>query len=100
MIVDRISSLSFTTGPISSICLPPTTYNTPVNSVATVTGFGTTSADTDQPSTRLLTVDVNIISNSDCKSKNNVYSSKVVDTMVCASVPQGGKVYNSNYFHR
>jgi hypothetical protein len=41
---------------------------------------------------RLLTVDVNIISNTDCMSKNNVYSTKVVDTMLCASVPQGGKV--------
>jgi hypothetical protein len=41
---------------------------------------------------RLLTVDVNIISNAECKSKNNVYSTKVVDTMLCASVPQGGKV--------
>jgi hypothetical protein len=42
---------------------------------------------------RLLTVDVNIISNAECKSKNNVYSTKVVDTMLCASVPQGGKVH-------
>jgi len=84
-------SIRLVGGPISSVCLPTTTFNTPVNSVATVTGFGTTSADTDQPSTRLLTVDVNIISNSDCKFKNNVYSSKVVDTMLCASVPQGGK---------
>jgi hypothetical protein len=63
-----------------------------VNFLATVTGFGTTSADSEEPSTRLLTVDVNIISNSDCMSKNNVYSNKVVDTMLCASVPQGGKV--------
>ena len=40
---------------------------------------------------RLLTVDVNIISNSACMSKNSVYSTKVVDSMLCASVPQGGK---------
>ena len=45
---------------------------------------------------RLLTVDVNIISNSDCMSKNNVYNTKVVDTMLCASVPQGGKVIVQN----
>ena len=41
---------------------------------------------------RLLTVDVNIISNDECMSKNDVYSTKVVGTMLCASVPQGGKV--------
>ena len=37
---------------------------------------------------RLLTVDVNIISYAECKLKNN----KVVDTMLCTSVPQVGKV--------
>ena len=42
---------------------------------------------------RLLSVDVNIISNSDCMSKNDVYSSKVVNTMLCAGVSQGGKVW-------
>ena len=81
-----------TSGPLAPVCLPATSYSPGVDSVATVTGFGTTSAESDQPSTRLLTVDVNIISNSACRSKNPVYSSKVVDTMLCASVPQGGKV--------
>ena len=81
-----------TSGPLAPVCLPSTSYNPGVDSVATVTGFGTTSAESDQPSTRLLTVDVNIISNSACRSKNPVYSSKVVDTMLCARVPQGGKV--------
>merc|ERR1711892_506281 len=84
-------SVQLVGGPISPVCLPASTYSPPVGSVATVTGFGTTSAASEEPSTRLLTVDVNIISNSACMSKNSVYSTKVVDTMLCASVPQGGK---------
>ena len=64
---------------------------TSADSLATVTGFGTTSEDTDQPSARLLTVDVNIISNSQCRSMNSVYGSKVVSTMMCAGVPAGGR---------
>ena len=42
--------------------------------------------------TRLQVVDVNIISNTACKAKNSLYNTKVVDTMMCASVPEGGKV--------
>ena len=37
-------------------------------------------------------MDVNIISNADCKAKNSLYNSKLMETMVCASVPEGGKV--------
>ena len=58
-------------------CLPSANFNPPVNSVATVTGFGTTSENSDQPSSKLLTVDVNVISNSDCRNMNSVYGSKV-----------------------
>ena len=76
---------------MTPVCLPSPYYYPPVDSLATVTGFGTTSEDSDQPSPTLLTVDVNIISNSDCKNKNNVYNSKVVETMVCAGAGLGGR---------
>ena len=76
---------------MTPICLPPPSYMPLTNSVASVTGFGTTSEDSDEPSARLLTVDVNIISNLDCKTRNTVYSSKVVDTMLCAGALLGGK---------
>ena len=41
---------------------------------------------------RLRMVDVNIISNANCRALNSLYNTKVVDTMMCASVPEGGKV--------
>ena len=72
------------------VCLPPADFQ-PVNSLATVTGFGTTSEESDQPSSRLLTVDVNIISNSACSAMNSVYGSKLVPSMLCAGVVGGGR---------
>ena len=59
-------------------CLPPpeTSFPQP-GSLATVTGFGTTSADSDAPSSRLLTVDVNVLTNSECRAKNSIYAGKV-----------------------
>lgn len=85
------SAVPLTAGSATPICLPAANRDPPALSTATVTGFGTTSADSDSPSTRLLTVDVNILSNAACRAKNSVYSGKVVDSMMCASVPQGGK---------
>jgi hypothetical protein len=41
---------------------------------------------------RLLSVDINVISNSACQSMNELYSTRVTDTMLCAGVPGGGKV--------
>ena len=73
------------------VCLPPANFNPPVNSVATVTGFGTTSESSDQPSSRLLAVEVNIISNSACSAMNSVYGSKLVPSMMCAGVVGGGR---------
>ena len=73
------------------VCLPPANFNPPVNSLATVTGFGTTSEGSDQPSSRLRTVDVNIISNSVCSAMNSVYGSKLVPSMLCAGVVGGGR---------
>ena len=73
-------------------CLPPSGSNLPnAGSLATVTGFGTTSADSDAPSSRLLTVNVNILTNSECRAKNPIYSGKVDSNMICAGVAQGGK---------
>ena len=41
---------------------------------------------------RLQAVEVSIISNADCKAKNRLYNTKVLGTMLCAGVPEGGKV--------
>ena len=41
---------------------------------------------------RLLSVDVNILSNADCRAMNALYASRVADTMICAGVSGGGKV--------
>ena len=77
---------------MTPVCLPSSQSPAPaVNSVASVTGFGTTDENSEDPSSRLLTVDINIISNNDCKTKNNIYSSKVVDSMICGGSAQGGK---------
>ena len=73
------------------VCLPPANFQPAVNSLATVTGFGTTSENSDQPSSRLLAVDVNIISNSACSAMNSVYGSKLVPSMLCAGVVGGGR---------
>jgi hypothetical protein len=40
----------------------------------------------------LLTVDVNVISNAECRAMNELYSTRVTDTMICAGVTGGGKV--------
>ena len=77
---------------MTPVCLPSPYYSPPDNSLATVTGFGTTDENSDQPSPRLLTVDVNIISNNDCINKNTIYSSRVKGTMICAGVLYGGGV--------
>ena len=76
---------------MTPICLPDVNDSPTMNSVATVTGFGTTDENAEEPSTRLLTVDINIISNTDCKNKNSVYSTKVVDSMICGGSVLGGK---------
>ena len=59
-----------------------------------MTGFGTTSADSDAPSSRLLTVNVNILTNFECRAKNTIYSGKVDSNMICAGVAQGENIFD------
>ena len=59
-----------------------------------MTGFGTTSADSDAPSSRLLTVNVNILTNPECRAKNPIYSGKVDSNMICAGVSQGENIFD------
>ncbi|XP_023343911.1 transmembrane protease serine 6 [Eurytemora carolleeae] len=84
-----------TTVPISSsilpACLPLFNQSPAVGSVATVSGFGVIQEDNSEASTSLREVDVNIISNSMCSSLNDVYKTRILNTMLCASVPEGGK---------
>ena len=74
------------------VCLPQPEFTPPVGDVVSVSGFGTTSAESDDPSPKLLQVEVSVMSNKVCSRINNVYGAKVKDTMMCAAVVGGGKV--------
>ncbi|MCA9572348.1 MAG: serine protease, partial [Myxococcales bacterium] len=54
--------------------------------LATITGWGTLTEDGATPNT-LQSVDIPIISNAECF---NAYPGEIVDSMICAGVPQGG----------
>jgi len=66
-----------------------------VNDKVTVLGWGVTSpSGGGGVSDKLMTVDVNAISNNDCNnhgSGQNSYGGQISDHMLCAKVPQGGK---------
>ena len=73
------------------VCLPSPSYSPAPDSLATVTGFGTTSETASEPSSRLLGVEVRIISLDQCAASNQVYGAKLVSSMLCAGARLGGK---------
>merc|ERR1712126_69134 len=75
------SPVTFSTN-VAPVCLPAATSNLYVGSVATVTGWGTTSSGGSQPDV-LQEVDVTVISNSQCEG--NYGSSSITSAMVCAA---------------
>jgi len=75
---------------IRPICLPINDGNDYNDFVATVTGWGTTSSS-GPVSNKLLEVNVDVLSNSQCKNDFSYPSSWITDQMLCAMVDGGGK---------
>jgi len=75
---------------IRPICLPENDDSDYSNFVSTVTGWGTTSLG-GSTSSKLLEVDVNVLSNSECQNNYAYPSSWITDQMLCAIVEGGGK---------
>ena len=69
---------------MTPVCLPPASHSPAPGSVARVTGFGTTSEAAEEPSPRLLGVEVRVISLAECRASNSVYGAKLVTSMLCA----------------
>ena len=80
---------------MTPVCLPPASHSPAPGSAARVTGFGTTSEAAEEPSPRLLGVEVRVISLAECRASNSVYGAKLVTSMLCAgdSVLGGRWVY-------
>ena len=57
---------------MTPVCLPDASYSSAPDSLAQVTGFGTTSETSSDPSSRLLGVDVRIIPLAQCAASNQV----------------------------
>ena len=57
---------------MTPVCLPAPSYSPAPDSLARVTGFGTTSESSSEPSARLLGVDVRIIPLAQCAASNQV----------------------------
>merc|ERR1712106_907191 len=75
---------------IRPICLPENDDSDYANFVSTVTGWGTTSLG-GSTSSKLLEVDVNVMTNSECQNNYAYPSSWITDQMLCAIVEGGGK---------
>ena len=75
---------------IRPICLPSNDDNTYSNFVATVTGWGAISSDGPNSNT-LLEVDVNVMSNDECKNDFGYKPYEITEQMLCANVEGGGK---------
>ena len=69
---------------MTPVCLPPASHSPAPGSAARVTGFGTTSEAAEEPSPRLLGVEVRVISLAECRASNSVYGAKLVTSMLCA----------------
>ena len=66
---------------VSPVCLPAPSLSPAPDSLARVTGFGTTSESSADPSPRLLGVDVRIIPLAQCAASNQV-TKKMVNYIV------------------
>ena len=75
---------------IRPICLPTDTLDNYAGDVATVTGWGRIS-DKGMTSNKLMEVEVNVITNDQCKNNYSYNSSEITGDMLCANVLGGGK---------
>jgi len=74
---------------IRPACLPTDTTNDFAAQVATVTGWGTLQEGGGLSST-LQEVDLNILTNDQCKNDYDYSPSDITDSMLCANIPGGG----------
>merc|ERR1712215_385669 len=75
---------------IRPACLPADDSNDYNNFVATVTGWGTTSSG-GATSNKLREVDVEVLTNDECKNDYGYGSGDITSQMLCANVNGGGK---------
>jgi len=75
---------------IRPACLPQNDDVDYTGFSAIVSGWGTTSSGGDV-SSYLQYVDVNVLSNADCRNNYGYGSSQILDNMLCANVEGGGK---------
>jgi len=73
---------------VAPISLPAAGYDPPVGTIATVSGWGTTSSG-GSISDLLRKVDIPIISDEDCDAQNGAGSVDAA-SMICAALPEGG----------
>ena len=71
---------------MTPVCLPAPSYSPAPDSLAKVTGFGTTSESSSEPSARLLGVDVRIIPLAQCAASNQVIMIVIMIVIVIMTV--------------
>ena len=89
----RLSSplpLSTTISPIAPLSVSQEKQLAASNTLATVTGWGTT-APGGSTSAVLMQAQVPLIGSSDCANQSAYSSSQLSSNMICAGYPQGGK---------
>ena len=67
---------------MTPVCLPAPSYSPAPDSLARVTGFGTTSESSSEPSARLLGVDVRIIPLAQCAASNQVIMTVIMTLVI------------------
>ena len=67
---------------MTPVCLPAPSYSPAPDSLAKVTGFGTTSETSSEPSARLLGVDVRIIPLAQCAASNQVIMTVIMIVVI------------------
>jgi len=90
-LIKMTEKIDFSTYPhIRPICLPANGENTYNSYAAIVTGWGTTSSDGESSRT-LQEVDVNVLSNDECKNDYWYEPDQITEQMLCANIDGGGQ---------
>jgi len=76
---------------IQPIAMPAPMQDTAAGSMATVTGWGTTSEGALGLPNVLHKVDVPVVSDEECNAAYGAAGYAVADSMICAGLPEGGK---------
>ena len=85
------NTINFTVHPnIRPVCLPINDAKTYNNFIATVTGWGAISSG-GPGSNKLMEVNVEVISNAECKNDYSYNPTQITEQMLCANVAGGGK---------